>query len=521
MTAVWNLIMAPLTAVRSLPAWLAGLSLAARIAWCVALFQVFVVLLAVMVIVVGDDRQVLAAWLEPGKLLVIGVLLAGTPWLVYWTARLWLERDVSRFPDILEAWTEGLAALSRQGVSLGDVPLYLVFGARSREEEERLLGEAPCEFLVTAAPTGDAALHVYGGPEAVFVCLSSCSRLGDLVRHGERATASSASTTSAVPQPAVASDDVRGTVMVGPDSAPSAATAPPPVFPAQAAAGVMHTIDIAAAGVSPVVSPAQSTETMQGRDEMRERLAYLCSLLRQARPGMAALNGSLFVVPGDLLMRGRLDPQAVGQAAGDDLTAILMATGVRAPVVVLVAGLEHERGFQELIARMPAAERSGRLGNRFPAGLVPSYDQLGILASRACGMVEDLILGRMFRSASILATPHNPRLAMLMARLRTELAGRLTIILRRALLAPDGETGDRASFLAGCYLAACGDTAETRGFVRGVIDRMLDCQGDLEWTAREAAADDRAGRQARTLWIISGVVFAIVGIVLLRRLWAG
>ena len=518
MNVVWSLLLAPLRLVGSVPRIVAGMTLAGRIALCVAVFQAIVVLLAFAVVVVGDDEQVLEAWLRPANLGVLAILLTLTPALVYQAAKLWLERDVSRFPDILEAYREGVAALRRQGIEPDAVPLFLVIGTRSGDEEERLLAEAPCEFAVTAAPPGDAALHVYGGPDAVFVCLANCSRLSDAVRQRRGRSADA----PAIPVAAAAAgnpgDDIRGTVMVQQTEweEPAPATAAATGLPAEEL--LTHTIDIGS--LSPAAAPAArpAPPSPAARDEIRERLHYICSLIRGERAGLAPINGILAVVPGDLLVSGAAEPQVVGQALGDDLVTAMATTGVRAPVVTLVLGLEREPGFVELIERMSAAERSGRLGQRFPAGLVPSYDQLGSLASRACGMVEDLVMGRLFRAEGILAAARNDRLAMLLARLRSELAGRLTVVLRRALVAPDGETSERAPFVAGCYLAACGEAASRRAFLRGVLDRLLDCQGDLEWTEQAVDADGRAGGVARVLWVTSGLLVAVAGIIGLWRL---
>jgi len=531
MSLLWNWIVAPLTALVSLPRLVAGLSLAGRIAMCVAVFQVLVVLLGAALVVLGDGRQVIEAWWRPGKLAILAVLLILTPALVYQAARLWLERDIARFPDIFDAWQAALVEIRRQGISIAEVPLFLVVGAASDEEEERLLAEAPCELVVTSAPQGAAALHVYGGPDAIFVCLATCSRLSDLVRHGDRRSAPPHSGTQAPassgPSP---SDDIRGTVMFSQTAAEPAAAAPAiavaPSVVQPIAAGRNDTIDIAMVSQGPAAPHAEAA----GREppaptavrlEMRDRTAYFCGLLRAARGGVAALNGVLALVPGGRLIRGVADQQALGQALGDDMAMVLATTGVRVPVVVVAVGMESEPGFVEFIRRMPAAQRNQRVGQKFPSGIAASHDQLESLAVRACAHVEDLITGRLFRATDILSTQGNDRLALLVAQLRSELAARLKTVLQRALLAPDGESSGMTPFVAGCYLAAVGADESGRGFARGVFDRFLDhdtgCLGDLEWTRQELAADEASGGIARVLWIFSGVVFAAVACLILWR----
>jgi hypothetical protein len=522
-------LMAPLRFVNQVPQTVASLSLAARIAALVGLFQVVVVLLAIGVLLVGGERQVFQAWWRPGKLAMLAVLLLLTPALVHQAARLWLERDASRWPDILAAWNAALAELRRQGIVLADVPLFLVVGSASDEQEEQLFADPPVELPVQASPAGAAALHVYGGPEAVFICLATACQSSDVARRGgARGTAR-----AAVPQPqaVVAADDVRGTVAVAlpaeTDPEPRAAVAAP-AAPAASAGGydVNATIQIdaiapeAAAGAvvaavrAPVLSPAE-------REGMSQRLKYVCELVRRERGGLAPLNGVLALVPAPLLRADGGNAQALGRALGDDLAGIRQGMGLRAPVTVLVAGMEEDKGFAELIRRMPASERQSRLGQRFPIGAAPSYDQLGTVASRACGMVEDLILGRLLRAKAVLDESGNRDLVGLVARLRSEWAGRLTVLLRRAFTAVDGESTDVLPLLSGCYLAACGAAADRRGFVRGVFEKVLDAQGDIEWTEQAEAADRALGRAARALWIVSGVVLAGLAAALVWRMIRG
>lgn len=520
MTAMLQWLLTPFTMLANLPRTVAGMSLAARIAALVGVFQVVVVLLAIVVLLVGEEQQVLQAWWRPGKLAVLALLLVITPVLVYQAARLWLERDASRFPDILAAWQAGLAELRRQGIMLTDVPLFLVIGATSDDEERRLLAEVPGEFLVTAAPAGAAAVHVYGSFDAVFVCIGNACQLSDVARRGGDARPAAAVAVPSAGKPA----DVHGTVFlpeataaaVGGDqaAAPTEAPALDRSRTVDVAEFANRTIDISAVtgAAAAAVAARTAAPSTTDRETAAQRLQYLCELIRRERGGLAPFNGTLATIPWALVQRGPNDALAIGRALGDDLTALAKGMGMRAPVTVMVLGLEREKGFCELIRRMPAAERKSRLGQRFPIGVAPSYDQLGIVASRACGMVEDLVTGRILRAAGVLGEHDNASLVGLVSRLRGELAGRLAGILRRAFISADGDTTAAAPLLAGCYLAACGATAEKTGFVRGVVEKALDAQGDLEWTARAEAEDRAAGRLATILAIISGVVLAGVAI---------
>lgn len=533
MGAILEWLLTPFTMLANLPRTVAAMSLAARIAALVAVFQIVVVLLAIVVLLVGEERQVLQAWWRPGKLAVLAVLLVLTPLLVYQAAKLWLERDASRFPDILAAWQGGLAELRRQGIELTDVPLFLLIGGTSDDEEQRFMAEVPGEFLVRAAPAGAAALHVYGGTDAVFICIGNACQLSDLVRRGGEPRATAATTAASAPKPA----DVHGTVFLAEavsagGAAPAAAGAAPAAPASQefdrsrtldVAELTNRTIDIAAVtGQSGTVAAAsRAGPSTVDRETAAQRLQYLCELIRRERGGLAPYNGVLTALPWSLVQRSPADALAVGRALGDDLSMLAKGMGMRAPVTVVVLGLEREQGFVELIRRMPAGERKSRLGQRFPIGVAASYDQLGTVASRACGMVEDLVTGRILRMAGVLAERDNAALVGLVSRLRGELAGRLAAILRRAFSPPEGDSTAVTPLLSGCYLAACGATAEQTGFVRGVVEKSLDAQGDLEWTSQAEAEDQAAGRLATILAIISGVVLLGVAIALAWRFAGG
>lgn len=511
-------VLTPLRSITGIPQFVAGLSLAARIGLLVGVFQVVVVLLALLVLIVGgEEQQVTQAWL--GRLPAVAVLLVLTPVVVHQAAKLWLERDASRFPDIQDAWQAALVELKRQGISLEDVPVFLVFGGRSSAEEERLLAEAPCEFAVRAAPAGAAALHVYGGYDAVFICLDSCSHASELARRGGSLPSTAA---PRVPNPAAAPIDPHSTVFLGAAGESVAEPAAPPTAEPAAAFDASRTIDVSQVGNATIDitklgggAPARPTNlSTADREETAQRLAYFCELLRRERGSLAPFNGMLAVVPWSVVSRGQADAQALGRALGDDIQGIVKAAGLRTPVTVVVLGLEEARGFRELVHRMPAGERQSRLGQRFPIGATASYEQFGTVASRACGMVEDLVTGRILRSKGVLSTEGNAALVEFVCRLRSEFSGRLATILRRAFTAADGESSDALPFLAGCYLGGCGADEDARGFVRGVLEKVVDCQGDLEWTPQAEFEDGAARRAANVLWIVSGLVLAGVALLL-------
>ena len=100
MQSLLNILLLPFTAMAAAVRWFGRASVAAKIAWIVALFQFVVVALAASVVLGAGDRAVLQSWWSPGKALALLLLVVLVPLLVYQAARLWLEHQGGRWPDI-------------------------------------------------------------------------------------------------------------------------------------------------------------------------------------------------------------------------------------------------------------------------------------------------------------------------------------------------------------------------------------------------------------------------------------
>jgi hypothetical protein len=487
-----------MTSLANLPRTLGGLSTAGKIAALVALFQLLTVALAIGVLVIGNERHVIQAWWHPYKLALLGALLILGPLFVFQAARLWLERETSRWPDILAAWNAALLELSHQRIAIKDVPLFIVLGGSSDEEEKRILADAPGELAVRASPAGAAGLHVWGGPDAVYVSLSRSSRLSDLSRRG-----SEENQNVAREEPRTLVTDHRGNVL-GEGAGATGGGA----VPATRSSGEDS---------APLTGNPGS---LRLREEMGMRLRYVCELVRRERGGLAPINGTLAILPWNMIERGDAETMAVGRALGEDLASLGRGMGLRAPVVALLLCTKPDAGLAEVILRTPPGERQSRIGQRFPTGLVATSDQLGTLAVRACGSLEDLILGRLLRAPDVLVQQDNAALVALVSRVRRDLSVRLAWILQRAFVAAEGDTTALPPFISGCYLAASGEGRDQQAFIGGALDKLLDSQGDLEWAPGVESSDIRALRLARLLWGISAAAAIAFATFLSRRmLW--
>ena len=157
MQSLLKILLLPFTTIAAAMRGFGRASVATRIAWIVALFQFVVVALAVGVVLGAGDRAVLQSWWSPGKAAALLLLVVLVPLLVYQAARLWLEHQGGRWPDIAAAWSAAGDELGRQQISLTDSPLFLVLGSDGGELERALLAESSAPLLVQQSPAG-------GGP---------------------------------------------------------------------------------------------------------------------------------------------------------------------------------------------------------------------------------------------------------------------------------------------------------------------------------------------------------------------
>jgi hypothetical protein len=71
----------------------------------------------------------------------------------------------------------------------------------------------------------------------------------------------------------------------------------------------------------------------------------------------------------------------------------------------------------------------------------------------------------------------------------------------------DGSPGPPIAF-SGCYFAATGRSADRRAFVRGVFDKLVEEQDQVEWT-QDALQESRQFRWVGWLGMLIVVVLAV------------
>lgn len=494
-----------------------GLSLPARVALFVAFFLIVCVAVSFIIFARTQGRPFLAAKMR--YMAVIVVLVVVIPFVVYKLLKVWLEGEVSPFADIEHAWNAGLAELKRHGLDITQIPLFLILGSEDEAQEKALFDASRLSFNIREVPLGPAALHWYANPDGIYV---ACTRVGSLSlvaawdkkRREEQKGRSQA---AAYPPEA---DPLRGTIVAGGGMTSEREAAParfgrdlPEASPPPDLRSV--TIDFskppAMAESSGAPGPRLAV-TLEDAVEQQRRLEYLCQLVRRARQPICPYNGLLTLLPFGLLQRGARDAALVEQAAARDLATLHHALQLRVPVVALVAGMEEESGFRELVRRVGRDRAiNQRFGKGFELTNPPIPERLVALASHACGAFEDSIYA-LFKERNALAKqPGNTKLYSLLARIRHQLHEPLANLLENVYGADlDKDPHAEPFFFSGCYFAGVGMTEDCQAFVKAVFDKLVQDQGELQWTSAARRRDRLYQGIAQFLYAVDFVLLALL-----------
>jgi hypothetical protein len=472
------------------------------------------------------------------RILVEIALVIVIPIVLYRAIKLWLEGDKSTYPDIDFAWQAGVDALSQNGLSLASAPLFLVLGSSSVRQEQSLIRAAGIGLRVHDTPDGPAPLHWFAGPDGIYLFLSeTCggSALSALLEKrareggaGDSITAPAtmrslpavspvkAAAAPARPAPTSGGGGTRGTIMldqfVADVQAQTAQT--------QADQDQGETERDADMFTSPAAAASDQPAVLSQQEMARQlkRLEYVCYLLRRARFPMCPVNGMLTLLPFEIFQATSRETQQLTRTVRADLDCIQREMSIRCPVTALVVGMHQERGFRELVRRVGRERASTqRFGRRFDVRMIPAAEPMGALCAQLSGVFEDWI-HTLFREAEALSRPGNLRLYSLLCRVRSTLTG----VLNEVLVGGFGhdpqskELAEPVPF-SGCYFAATGESDDQQAFVRGVFEKLIEEQEDVEWTRRAVANNRRFTLIAAASLAAAGcVAIAMVSVVIYR-----
>jgi hypothetical protein len=430
----------------------------------------------------------LAPTARPGSDKIVGwtvamtLLIIALPVSTYYLVRLWLEGDVSKYPDIDRAWDEGVAALAEHGLDLADLPLFIVLGAANEAECSALVAAGRVNPVVAGVPKGASPLRFYASANAIYLFCSGLGRLGGL---SELAAAAGARAPAAG-----GGSPITATMVAGPSSRQTmsgpAFGAPPSPSATMAGGPILGTLIAGGGGGDRGGPPGEAAPVSSGMSRPQaelqtDRLEHAMQKLRRARQPYCASNGLLTILPHAVLSNvvyAREAPEAVRL----DLNAVRNATRVAAPVTMVVAGMEAESGFTELVRRVGAERaRSSRFGKGFDVWNVASDENLDALSLHACGSFEDWVY-TLFAADDGSESRSNGKLFEMLCRVRKHLQPRLRGVLVNGYAMETEGNGEPPRLFSGCYFAATGRSADQQAFVRSVFEKLDQLSEDLQWS---------------------------------------
>ena len=530
-----QLLMVPLQVV-STPKRFWGLSLPRR-----ASILVFLMLsvLAVVCFFLWKHNDQGVEWEHAWKyVLIVAVLIVMTSIVVDYMVKTWLDHDVSGFPDIDEAWEHGLEELRAAGLSLSDLPLFLVLGASEDAQAKSLLGASTLPLTVSSVPSGDRSpLRWFAGPDGAVLVISHAGRLSRLsAKSGEpvsdveipmqhlgtlappmtefgRTAAPFAEADSFAPSWAVGS----GTVTSG-GSQPAymAGGTLTPDFGAEA-----HEQPPRGALAGPAIRSrsAPVTLTKDQAETASARLEHVCRLLCEERLPLCPINGILIVLPFDLIARGEAETSEVHISVRMDLSTLSTVLRLRSQVVALFGGMERADGFTELMRRLgPKVANEQQFGKGYNPHCAPLDEELSAVAQHACGAFEDWTYHLFAQKSSRHSNPRgNRQLYSLVCKIRS-LQRRVEDVIVKGFSSDGDLNSEKPHLFSGCYFAATGEKDDRRAFVSGVFkNRLLAQDEDVEWT-KESLAENEWFQWIANL-LVAADVLLIGAIVVMIVFW--
>jgi hypothetical protein len=480
---------------------LSGLSLPARVAILTAIMLVLVVIFAVLGFIYTHERAFWRAKLTPTFAITTVILVLVIPLALYKALQLWLEGEVSPYPDIDRAWKAGLEELDRQGIDLKQVPLFLVLGTSGLRQEKSLFDAARLELSLREVPAGIAAVHWYAGQNGIYLVCGGVGCLSRLAVLGYETLAAERSRTAERRQPV--NEPFRGTVLMGSQEARGTSFAPvtkqipqaAPPTPSIRGTMIVGTQSSVGDSEGEMLAPVDDKRVIKLEQsevgEQDRRLTYLSRLIRRFRQPLCPINGILTLLPFGMIQRSSPDADAIERATRTDLAALQRGLMIRCPVTALVTGIEEESGFRELVRRVGHDRAvNQRFGKGFSVSNVPLGERLEALAIHACGAFEDFIYN-LFRERDSLSKPGNTKLYALLCKVRHRVQDRLVKILvgGYACDAESDPAPDTFRF-GGCYFAGSGESEERQAFVSAVVGKLQEQEEELQWTDPALKQDD-------------------------------
>ena len=426
--------------------------------------------------------------------------------ILYLLEVLGIEEE-SEFPDIERPWRKAVIELAEEGLPIDELPLFVINGLTPQQEQSVFLEAAGIDWQVVSPPQNDtgSALRVYAYSEAIYV---SCSGVGAVnCQQGKVVEVTDGGTPVKRAAPAnvgnqtivaseisqVIADAKAGTGTVS--SKTMAAPQPPPAAPPKPG-GTLKSIGAALAkatmspgsikqgmksftGVSQKkgygkkqVAPIDAIET----ETARKRMGFLCSLIKESRYPYCPINGLLQAIPISWATTADY-AKKLAPAIRCDLETIRESLQLQFPVVAVYSELDSVPGLKEFLIRLERIQPGigqSRAGSRFATGARIDESSVDWLLDRSMNWFRGWTYTAF---ASDINHKHNLKMFHLLCVIR-ERRRAMAVLLRESFY----QLSDPETRLTGCYFFATGEGATEQGFIRGVLDRMVETEGEVAWS---------------------------------------
>ncbi len=257
-----------------------------------------------------------------------------------------------------------------------------------------------------------------------------------------------------------------------------------------------------------VIQPQHNASLLSSKETIRYQslLADTCRMLRVARADAAPINGMIAWIDGPQLMNHAGFARQCGQALRRDCTQIQMHLGLLAPITMVVDQMQEVAGFPELIRRC-GPENSYRevLGEALDLQRLPDATTLLELCSRAIRALSSSVY-KCLQANHQLGQPGSQRLFQLVISGRGKLGQALSSLVVESMGMRDQDHRAAPNMLSGLYFTASGDKPPNRGFGHEVLERMMNQQELLHWTAPQ---QQREARYRHATMALASLTFAL------------
>ncbi len=245
------------------------------------------------------------------------------------------------------------------------------------------------------------------------------------------------------------------------------------------------------------LAPLDDVELMLGV----RRMEFLCSLISESRRPYCPINGMLQAIPfswaEDLEYAKKLAP-----SVREDVIAVHEKLQLQFPVVAVITELDDVSGMREFILRaerMQPGLRLSRAGSSFAPGADVSDANAAWVIERAMQWFRGWIYSAFSHD---IENRENQRLFCMLCAINQRQSALVTL-LREAMY----KAVDPRPRLQGCYFCATGKASTEQGFIRGVLDKLPESQGEVAWTPQLQKSQQRAANLGWCFLAAAGLLF--------------